>query len=360
MLLSETFPNIWGRNGALMKNVTIKDIARICKVGVSTVSRAINNDSGISEETRERILETARKYHYVPNTSARNLGAAETNTIAVLVYSVTNIFFSAMYGMFQSELENRGYDYLLHSVKDTQDIVSEGIRLVKEKRLKGIIFLGGWIDPTKMRLGDIPVPYVFCTVYQDVELPGTSSPSVGIDDVEEGRHIVEYLIKKGHERIAIIAGVEGDRATGAGRLKGYKQALEAAGLPIDERLICHMKKNLEEFTAENGYAVCKELLEKNIDFTALFCVSDLTAIGAYRAIYESGRTIPGDISVVGFDGIELGGYIEPPITTMHQPRDRMVTETVRILAEKIDGEEKNEQLVLKAKLLERSSVADIS
>ncbi|MCR5098958.1 MAG: LacI family transcriptional regulator [Lachnospiraceae bacterium] len=343
-----------------MKNITIKDIARICKVGVSTVSRAINNDSGISEETRERILETAKKYHYVPNTSARNLGATETNTVAVLVYSVTNIFFSAMYGMFQTQLEDRGYDYLLHSVKDTQDIVAEGIRLVKEKRLKGIIFLGGWIDPDKMRLDDIPVPYVFCTVYQDIDLPKSDSPSVGIDDVKEGRRIVEYLIKKGHERIAIIAGVEGDRATGAGRLKGYKQALEAAGLPIDERLICHMKKNLEEFTAANGYAVCKELIEKGIDFTALFCVSDLTAIGAYRAIYDSDRRIPEDISVAGFDGIELGEYIEPPITTIRQPRDKMVVETVRILSEKIEGVDKNEQLVLKGKLLERASIADIT
>ena len=342
-----------------MKNVTIKDIARICNVGVSTVSRAINNDAGISEETRERILETARKYHYVPNTSARNLGATETNTIAVLVYSVTNIFFSSMYGMFQSELENRGYDYILHSVKDTQDIVAEGIRLVKEKRLKGIIFLGGWIDPVKMRLGDIPVPYVFCTVYQDISLPKSDSPSVGIDDVKEGRRIVEYLIEKGHKRIAIIAGVEGDRATGAGRLRGYKQALEAAGLPVDERLICHMKKNLEEFTAKNGYAVCKELLEKGVDFTALFCVSDLTAIGAYRAIYDSGRRIPDDISVVGFDGIELGDYIEPPITTMVQPRDKMVIESVRILTEKIDGTADEDQIVLKAELAERDSVRQL-
>ncbi len=343
-----------------MKNITIKDLARICNVGVSTVSRAINNDSGISDETRARILDTARRYHYIPNTSARNLGAAATNTIAILVYSVTNIFFSSMYGMFQSELEKRGYDYLLHSVKDTQDIVAEGIRLVKEKRLKGIIFLGGWIDPVKMRLDDIPVPYMFCTVYQDISLPKHPSASVGIDDIEEGRRIVEYLIKKGHERIAIIAGVEGDRATGAGRLRGYKQALADAGLPIDERLICHMKKNLEEFTAKNGYAVCKDLLETGIDFTALFCVSDLTAIGAYRAIYDSGRRIPDDISVVGFDGIELGDYIEPPITTMHQPREEMVTESVRVLAELIENESEPQQIVLPATLLERASVRQIN
>ena len=342
-----------------MENITIRDIARICNVSVSTVSRAINNDTGISEETRQRILETARRYHYIPNSSARNLKMVETNTVAVLVYSVTNIFFSSMYGMFQSELEKRGYDYILHSIKDTQDIVAEGIRIVKEKRLKGIIFLGGWIDPVKMRLQDIQVPYVFCTVYQDINLPRGSSSSVGIDDIKEGRRITEYLIKKGHTRIAIIAGVEGDRATGAGRLRGYKLALEEAGIPIDESLICHMKKNLEEFTAKNGYAVCKELLDTGVDFTALFCVSDLTAIGAYRAIYESGRSIPGDISVVGFDGIELGAYIEPPITTMFQPRDQMVIETVRILIDRIEGQEAEEQIVLGAELLERESVRDL-
>ena len=343
-----------------MGNITIKDIARICNVGVSTVSRAINNDTGISEETRQRILDTARKYHYVPNTSARNLKMVETNTVAVLVYSVTNIFFSSMYGVFQEELEKRGYDYILHSIKDTADIVAEGVRLAKEKRLKGIIFLGGWIDPVKMRLQDIPVPYIFCTVYQDIDLPRDASSSVGIDDIKEGRKIVEYLIKKGHRRIAIIAGVEGDRATGAGRLRGYRDAYAAAGIPVDERLICHMKKNLEEFTAKNGYAVTKDLLDSGVEFTAMFCVSDLTAIGAYRAIYESGHSIPEDISIVGFDGIELGDYIQPPITTMHQPREQMVEESVRILDEMILGESEGEQIVLPARLLERRSVRDIT
>ena len=342
------------------ENITIKDIARMCNVGVATVSRAINDDPGINEKTKKKILETVKKYRYVPNTSARNLKMTESNTIALVVCGVENVFFSSMYGDFQNELEKNGYDFFLDSVDNDVNIPAEAFRLSKEKRLKGIIFLGGWINPESRSLLNVNVPFVFCTVSQTMEGPRAPCPTVGISDIAEAKRMVDYLCDMGHRRIAIIAGVEGDMAVGGGRLIGYKQSLVEHGIDVDERLIFYMKKDIEEFTAENGYAVTKEIIASGADFTAVFCVSDLTAMGAYRAIYDAGLKIPDDISVVGFDGIEFGDYMYPRITTMVQPSHEMAVESVRILLSLISGEEGIPDTIFKTELLTRDSVRKLN
>ncbi|MCR5651409.1 MAG: LacI family transcriptional regulator [Lachnospiraceae bacterium] len=340
--------------------ITIKDIARMCNVGVATVSRAINDDPGINEKTKEKVLETVRKYRYVPNTSARNLKMTESNTIALVVCGVGNVFFSSMYDDFQNELEKNGYDFFLDSVDNDVNIPAEAFRLSKEKRLKGIIFLGGWINPESRSLLNVNVPFVFCTVSQAIKGPHAPCPTVGISDIIEAKRMVDYLCDMGHRRIAIIAGVEGDMAVGGGRLIGYKQSLAEHGIEVDERLIFHMKKDIDEFTVENGYAVTEELIASGIEFTAVFCISDLTAMGAYRAIYDAGLKIPEDISVVGFDGIEFGDYMYPRITTMVQPRHEMAVESVRILLDLIAGKEDIPDTVFETELLTRDSVKKIN
>ena len=341
-------------------NITIKDIARMCNVGVGTVSRAINDDPCINEKTKEKILETVRKYRYVPNTSARNLKMTESNTIALIVCGVGNVFFTSMYDDFQNELEKNGYDFFLDSVDNDVNIPAEAFRLSKEKRLKAIIFLGGWINPESKSLLNINVPFVFCTVSQTIEGPHPPCPTVGINDITEAKRMVDYLCDMGHRRIAIIAGVEGDKAVGGGRLIGYKQSLTEHGIDVDERLIFHMKKDIDEFTAENGYAVTRDLIASGLDFTAVFCISDLTAMGAYRAIYDAGLKIPDDISVVGFDGIELGDYMFPRITTMVQPRHEMALESVRIVSDLISGEEDISDVVFETELRTRDSVRKLN
>lgn len=343
----------------MSENITIKDIARICGVGVSTVSRAINDDPGINEKTKERILETVRKFRYVPNTSARNLKMTESNTIALIVCGVGNIFFTSMYDDFQNELEKNGYDFLLHSVDNDVNIPAEALRLSKEKRLKGIVFLGGWINPNSKSLLNVNVPYVFCTVSHTIEGPHAPCPTVGIDDIAASKRMVDYLCDMGHKKIAIIAGVEGDMAVAGGRLLGYRKSLEEHGIEVDEDLVFYMKKDIDEFTVENGYVVTKELIASKKEFTAVYCISDLTAIGAYRAIYDAGLKIPDDISVVGFDGIELGDYMNPRITTMVQPRHEMALESVRILLKLISQEEGIADSVFPTELLTRDSVKKI-
>lgn len=338
--------------------LTIKDIAKYCGVGVSTVSRAINDDPGISPKTKERVLKVVKKFHYVPNNSARNLKMQESNTVALIVRGIDNIFFQSMLDGFQKELYRNGYDFLFHIVDEKSNVAISAIELAKEKRLKGVIILGGMMENPSEDLEQLAVPYVLCTVAHSMYTPTPNVNLVAIDDAMESFKAVKYLIDKGHKRIAIISGREKDYAVGGQRLRGYKKALESEGIPLDDDLIGYMEEDIPEFTTENGYAVAKKLL-KRTDFTALYCVSDMIAIGAYKAISEAGLSIPDDISVVGFDGIDLGRFTIPALTTVRQPKDEMVKSSVDLLMKAINGDDTPSQLFYPASLLERESVKEI-
>ena len=338
--------------------VTMKDIARLCGVGVGTVSRAINDDPGINAATREKILAVIREQHYVPNNSARNLKMTESNTVALLVMGIDNLFFTSMFGGFQKTLEKSGYDFLLQTVSQTENVIDVAMGLTMEKRLKGIIFLGGQINRSKEKLKTLPVPYVLCTVANEVPEEEDDSVKVAIDDEAESEKIVSYLLDKGHRRIAIITGNKFDTAVGQRRFHGYQKALEKHGIAYDEDLMIPMKDDLPGYTAKNGYAVMKEFLQKDIKATAVFATSDMVAFGAYKAIFEQGLGVPGDISVVGFDGLELGSYMEPALTTVAQPTEELVRASVDLLISQIKGEPVSRQ-IFKGNLLERESVQQI-
>ncbi|MCR5451638.1 MAG: LacI family transcriptional regulator [Lachnospiraceae bacterium] len=335
--------------------MTIKDIAKLAGVGVSTVSRAINDDPGIALATKKKVLKIVKEYNYIPNNSARNLKMTESNTIALLVRGIDNYFFLEMFGYIQRELESRGYDYLLHAVGEDEDISSIAMELSMEKRLKGLIILGGRMGSKISGLSDLPIPYVLCTVAAKIGQDHPDAATVGIDDEKESAEAVGYLIRSGHKRIAIVAGHEDDPAVGAQRLAGYKRALTENGLEIDESLIGLSKNNIPEFSAENGYQVAKELIQR-ADFTAIYCISDLMAMGCYKAIAEAGKKIPDDISVIGFDGIDLGRFLHPSLTTMVQPREEMAVSAVELLNELIEENGIKRHITYEAKLLTRDSV----
>lgn len=342
-----------------MANLTIKDIAKICGVGISTVSRAINDDPGINQNTRKRILKVIKEYNYVPNNSARNLKMTESNTIALLIKGIDNQFFQGMLKIFEEELKKLEYTFLLYAVGEEQDDVSVAVQLAKEKRLKGLIFLGGQMDYLDTRLEETGVPYVLCTVAVNMMAPKRNGSSVSIDDEKESYKAVDYLCKKGHKKIAIISGKRGDQAVGGLRLKGYREALKDNGIEVNENLIRYMKDDIPEYSVANGYQVTKELLQSKEEFTALYAISDLTAFGVYKAISESGKKIPDDYSVLGFDGIEMSKYFHPSLSTMKQPCEQMVKSSIELLMELISGKDEKKQLIFQAELLERDSVKEV-
>lgn len=342
-----------------MSTITIKDIAEKCGVGVSTVSRAINNQPDINPETKNMIMQTIAEYNYVPNNSARNLKRTASKTIAILVKAIDNSFFAEMIRIMEREINREKYSFFLQHIDEEQDEFEVAIELIKEKRLKGIVFLGGYADRTEETLRRVTVPFVMSTV-GSAELPSDVLCSyMAVDDKKESYKVIDYLCKLGHSRIAILAALKRDEGIGYQRLEGYKKALKDNGVEIDEDLICYMKEDIQTFSMENGYAIMKELLHSGKDFTAVYAISDMMAMGACKAIFEEKKRIPEDYSVAGYDGLDYTYYYEPSITTLKQPVKEIAEESIHALFRMINKKKPVPGKTFEGILLERDSTRNI-
>lgn len=343
-----------------MSQITIKDVASRCGVGVSTVSRAINNHPDISPETKQMIMDVIQESGYIPNNSARNLKRSDTKSIAVLVKGITNTFFGSMIKVIDEETKKKRYSVELRHVESSEDEVDIALELVKEKRLKGIIFLGGYFLHSEEKLEKLGVPFVFVTVSSSPENINKSAYSdVAVDDYKESKRVTEYLIELGHKDIAILAAGHGDFSNGKIRLDGYMAALEENGLPVKEELISRISGGSDAYSMETGYRVTKQFIESGVHFTAIYAIADNLAIGALRALKDYGLKVPEDVSVIGFDGIELGEYTVPRLSTLRQPVEDMAKETVKLLFKIIAGGEKHQHIVYSGELIKRESVAEL-
>ncbi len=339
-----------------MESITIKDVARLSGVGVSTVSRAINNHPDINDDTKKKILKIAEEYGYVPNNSARNLKLSETTNIAILVKGISNPFFSNMIKVFEQEIQKKKYTFLLHKVDQNENEIKVAMELIKEKRLKGIIFLGGAFNHSQADFDKLSVPFVLCTIpiTKGSEL---MCASVSVDDKVESYKIVDYLCKQGHKKIGIICANDRDESIGKLRLQGYREALTDNGLEVDPNLRFIMKEEVEGYSIANGYAVMNDILESPVakEITAIYAISDSLAIGACRAIFDKGLSIPKDYSITGFDGIEMCSYYNPTITTVRQPVEDMAKATTKLLFDIIKDKKNMQKIVFEAELVEGNS-----
>ena len=334
-----------------MDTITIKDVAKICGVGVSTVSRAINNKPGINEETKNKILTVIKENNYIPNNSARNLKRSETNNVAVLVKGINNPFFSPVITELEREIEKKKYTFILQHVDENQDEIEVAIELEKEKRLKGIVFLGGYFSHSKEKLDKLTVPFVLSTVGMADKMKNMEYSSVAVDDVKESYKVVDYLCKLGHNKIAVLSATCDDESIGKLRFEGYKKALFDNNIEFNENLVYYLQSGNDRYSKQSGYNAAKRLLEDKADCTAIFAITDLIAIGACRAILENGYSIPDDYSVAGYDGLELGRFITPSLTTIRQPVENIARETLRILFDAIDDKEESVHKVFAGELI---------
>ena len=339
---------------------TIKDIAKICGVGVSTVSRAINNHPDINPETKEKIMNTIKEYGYVPNNSARNLKRVDAKAIAVLVKGISNPFFANMIKVIEKECKKKHYYMELSHIESDEDEVDAALKVVKEKRLRGIIFLGGLFSHSDEKLRKLTVPFVFSTAGS---IPGNISKklysNICVDDRKESARIVDYLIGLGHKKIAMVVAEPNEQSIGKLRLDGYYEALQAHGIAINPNLVYQTTNEVGHFSMENGYRTTKRLIESGEEFTAVYAMADVLAIGAIRALLESGLRVPEDVSVAGYDGIDVSGYISPSLTTIRQPVEDMAKNTVKLLFDIIAGKKEHQHITFDGELLERESTKEI-
>ncbi|PAB59689.1 LacI family DNA-binding transcriptional regulator [Anaeromicrobium sediminis] len=334
-----------------MKALNIKDIAKLAGVGVSTVSRVLNDHPDVKAATREKVLKVIDEVNYIPNNSARNLKRSNSKNIGVLVKGIYNPFFAELVNSIEKRIDEEGYSMILHYNDDVTSDLEGAIQLIKEKKLQGLICLGGDFNDLKEdNLVELNTPLVLSSININDDVDKEKFSSVIIENEKSSYDAVEYLCKLGHEHIGIITTGEGDTNVGQLRHKGYKRALREYDIDPKDDLV-----EFGDYSFKSGFEAMNKLLDRNENITAVFAISDIMAIGAAKAILSRGYKIPEDISIIGFDGLEFGEYFHPSITTVKQPREEMGEKSIEILMNLIKGKKEQEHIVLKTELLERES-----
>jgi len=335
-----------------MDSINIKDIARLCGVGVSTVSRAINNHPDINPETKNMIMQVIKENNYIPNNSARNLKRTDSRAIAVLIKGIGNPFFS----IFEEEIQKKKYSFILQRVDEQEDEVDVALELIKEKKPRGIVFLGGYFSHSREELEQLTVPFVLSTIGMTEYLGESPDFScVSVDDYAESYKMTDYLCKLGHKKILILTAPSDDESIGRLRLEGYKKALLDNGITPSPSLIIFSEECEECYTMENGYRMMNRVLNEKPEFTAVYTISDSIAIGACKAIFEHGMQIPENYCMAGYDGLDIARYYNPSITTIRQPVEEMAKATIKILFDVIKNKAEHQKKVFRAELIEGES-----
>ena len=336
--------------------MTIKDIASICGVSVSTVSRVLNNRPDVSEDVRRRVLAAVEAKGYIPNNSARDLVRSRSDAVGVIVRGTGNLFFSEMLKTVSKEIEAKGYTMVLQFIESDADEVKAGAILEREKKLRGLIFLGGRFDYTPAELAVIGVPYVCCSYTNCFgSLREEDYSSVSIDDYRTAYAAVEELIRLGHRRIAALVPGRSDRSISELRYNGFRAALRGNGIPFDPALLVETGG----FEMPEMYQGVKLLLERGEEFSALFTLSDTAALAAIKALNDHGRRVPEDCSVIAIDGLRVSEYVNPTLTTMVQPVEDMGRESVQILTDVLEKGAPTRHLRLEARLRPGASVKQL-
>ncbi len=329
---------------------TIKDVARLANVSITTVSRVINNKSeGVSEETRQRVLQVMEDLNYQPNRVARGLVTKRTNTLGLILPDITNPFFPEIARAVEDTANKHGYNIILCNTDDRSDKEELYIRVLKSKCVDGIVFTSSTTPVFRhvKQLRDYRMPFVLLDRYfYDEQLPG-----VYTDGYQGMYEITRFVLEMGHREIAYIGGPS-EAPNSMYRYAGFEQALKNFGLNLDKELIVE-----GNYKISGGREGVLELLSKGRDFTAVVCANDLMAIGAMEELKDAGFRIPEDISITGFDDIPMARYVEPKLTTVAQPCYQMGEMATELLIKLIEGKPvKNAVITLKPELIVRDSV----
>jgi len=329
--------------------VDIRDIAKMAGVSTATVSKVLNNYSEVSEATKIRILKLVEEVGYIPNSSARALSTKRSWLIGI-VYSehlhigLEHNYFSGVLEAFKREVEALGYDVVFISGKDIGYL-----KRCQVRNVDGVFVVTADITDGGLRaLLDSDIKCV------TTDVPYKSIPLVYSDNRQGSLLAVRHLVELGHRRIAHIAGPLSSIA-GQERLDGYRQGLAEAGLPFDESLVVEAA----EYDAKSGYDCMNRLLQLPQAPTAVFVVCDLSALGVVRCISEHNLVVGKDISVVGFDDIELAAHVHPALTTLRQNRKVIGKILAETLIKRMNNETVDEKTVIPTKLIVRDSTCRI-
>ena len=333
----------------MKNNVTIKDVAKLAGVSISTVSRVINDSKPVTDEVKQRVLDVIKETGYVPNPLARSLVTKKSKLIGVIVPEVSDSFVNEILNGIEAVAKMYDYDILLVNTYSDKQQEIDSIRLLKTKQVEGIVMVSWILDEDHvnyMKESRIPAVYISKTARDyDIYTVSTSNENATYD-------MTKYLIENNHKEIALIMTSKEETILEAERRTGYERALKDNSIEVRDELIKHGNTDYE-----GGYNSMKELLDDKIIPSAVFVTGDEAAVGAINEIFDAGYNVPQDISVVGFNDTKLSKIYRPKLTTVFQPLFDMGAVSIRALIKLINGEPVEEKKIeLPYQIMERESV----
>ena len=339
-----------------MKNVTIKTIAELTNLSLTTVSRVLNGTAEkyrISKSTQKMVLKAAENLDYTPNQAAVNLRLKRSFSRGLVIPSLANPFFANVASIVSKSLREKGFSVILVECDEKVEVEVEAIGLLRSHNIEGVILIPSTKESNHLKIllnQNIPVVCID-RYYEDIAVS-----YVATDHYIGAFNITELLIKAGHKEIACLQGCENVISNNL-RVKGYKDAMHKYNL-----------KNTQvwgnSFTTENGYIETKLLLQRSQKVSAIFALSDTILLGALKAIEEEALRIPEDLSVVTSDNSPYLDFLSTPITSVSQPVNDISNIAIKLLMDKIDAKQKGEQVelekvLLKPSLINRDSVMNL-
>ena len=319
-------------------------------VSVTTVSRVLNHRPDVNEATRKKVEQIIRECHFIGNTNARGLKQG-SEVIGVVVRGRSNPFLGALAEAILARADSIPDSFVTEYIDEKADEFSTALRMTRQNHVKGLIFVGSLIDERVEAIRNLELPMVFTTVNAESASLSRAS-SVAVDDRSMGRLVAEELLNLGHHRIAVFGSnpVAGDSL--AMRFQGFCDAFAERGLTYDRSLYRESR-----FSYEAGYDTAAAFFTEHRDVTALFTMSDTVAVGAIRALKDMGISVPEDVSVVGFDGIEIGRFTLPRLTTVEQPVDEIARRSVNLLLDMMEKDAAPRHILVDAFFRKRESVS---
>ena len=330
--------------------MTIKDLAAQTGYSVGTVSRVLNNQPHVSEQAREVLLRAARESNFQLNTNAKQLKQQHSNSILVLCKGTSNELFDGLLVAIQSRMAHSVHPLVVDYIDESENEVRRAVKLCPEKKPMGILCLGGNHGNFLEDFHQISVPCVLVTNSAKA-LPFPNLSSVSVDDAQAARMAVEHLIDLGHTHIGVLGGHLSYSDTTALRYEGCMRAFREHGIAFDgER-----DYETSRFSYEDAYRGTQALLGRNPRLTAVFAMSDVMAIGAIRALNDARKRVPEDVSVVGFDGLVIGEFIQPRLSTIRQEVEPMAEHALELLRRSIEDGADGAHETIPVTLLDRES-----
>jgi len=330
---------------------TIKDVAKHVGVSTATVSHVINKTRFVSDEIKEKVLQTIRDLNYQPNAIARSLVKRKTHTIGIIISDILNPFYTAIVRGIEDVTYKSGYSVMLCNTDENVEKEILYIQVLMEKRIDGLVLSTAFQDgvhPLLSQLKGIPLVSIVR------KMKGFNPDAVFGDNVGGAYQAIEHFIQLGHRRIGIISGPLG-LSSGAERREGYEKALESHRIPIEEHWI-----KTGDFKKESGYFLTKKLLEEKVPPTALLVVNNQMTIGALNALKELGVRVPEDLSLISFDDMEWCSFMNSPLTTIEQSPYLMGKTAGEMLLQKINHKRSQpKKVVIPSHLIIRNSTAEV-